>query len=69
MVYAMTLVILGASNTEVTAVNSPVALMRGGASPALPPSGIIAQYPTCQSSDLFGYASANPCLARQSFCA
>jgi hypothetical protein len=33
MLYKMTLVIVGASNTDVTVVNGPVALLRGGAIP------------------------------------
>jgi hypothetical protein len=33
MVYLMTLVIVGATNTDITVVNSPVAHKRGGASP------------------------------------
>jgi hypothetical protein len=34
MVYLMTLVIVGAINTDVTVVNGPVAHKRGGASPS-----------------------------------
>ena len=33
MTYIMALVIEGASNTQITVVNGPVALRRGGASP------------------------------------
>jgi hypothetical protein len=34
MVYLMTLVIVGASNADITVVNGPVAHKRGGASPS-----------------------------------
>ena len=35
MLYRMTLLIVGASNTSIIVVNSPVAFKRGGVSPAL----------------------------------
>lgn len=59
MLYLMTLVIVGATNTDITVVNGPVAHKRGGASPSPRTFSIISLADSFLTSEFGGTESVD----------